>query len=232
MKSFSMRSSLLITIIVMGLLSVGFTLFSGEVYLQQTLDNRRQTFIELVELEVHNRWDEIKEDSRAMGLSIQSSADLRRALADKQKQTVETALNEHFHRAYVTLGILNLKKIIVYNSDFEKIFQSSEGSVLDNDVCASVREKVLKRKGADRFKTLHQVCVYKDEVKLKSEIRLVTVVPVGGLRLKGYLSIVVDPLFNIAKAEEGLGIPVMIKNTQDDILFESDSWPEEHSMKN
>ena len=226
-----MRSSLLITIIIMGFLSVGFTLFSGEVYLQQTLDNRRQAFLDLVELEVHNRWDKLKEDTRAMSLSVLSSDDFREALEGGQQESVVQALNEHFHRAYVTLGILDLKKIIVYNSLFEKTFESVEGDVIEGDVCASVKGKILSRKGSDRFKVLNKVCVVKNKSAVE-EVRLVTVVPIGGWRLKGYLLIVVDPLFNISKSEEGLGIPVMIKNISGDILFKSEKWPDTNLMEN
>ena len=72
MLHITMRSSLLLTIIFMGLMSVVFTLFTGEVYLQQTLDNRRQTFTELVELDVHNHWDQLKAETEALAMSIQS----------------------------------------------------------------------------------------------------------------------------------------------------------------
>jgi len=46
------------------------------------------------------------------------------------------------------------------------------------------------------------------------------------------LSVVVDPLQNLTKAEEGLGIPVIIKNNVEGVLFKSPNWPEEGSMKN
>lgn len=226
MKSYSMRFSLLVTIVIMGLLCVGLTLFTGEIYLQQTLDNREETFSEVAELEVHNLWDKLKDETKSLGLSVQSNADFRKALRENVISDAEKSLNDHFHRAFVTLGILDLKKLIVYDNDFKKRFQSSEGEVVDDDVCPLIIKKAGQRKGADRFKTLHQVCIYKEE------IRLVTMVPVGGLRLKGYLSIVVNPLINLAKAEEGLGIPVLIKNHVGGILFKSENWPEDNSMKN
>ncbi|MCK5337107.1 MAG: diguanylate cyclase [Gammaproteobacteria bacterium] len=226
MKSYSMKSSLLITIIVMGLLSVGFTLFTGEIYLQQTLDNRRQTFTEVVELEVHNLWDNLKLEAKSLGLSVQSNKGFRAAFLQRNKRTIDVQLNEHFDRAFVTLGILNLKKIIVYDKSLNKIFQSSKGDEVDGDVCSSVIVSAKNRSGPDRFKTLHNVCEF------KGQIRLVTLVPVGGLRLKGYLLVVVDPLNNLSKSEEGLGIPVMIKNPQGMELFRSANWPEKNRMEN
>ncbi|MDH5392971.1 MAG: diguanylate cyclase [Gammaproteobacteria bacterium] len=226
MKSYSMRSSLLTTIVMMGMLSVGFTLFTGAIYFQQALDNRLQAFTELVELEVHNLWDELKEETQSMGLSVQSSPALKKALKEDDREAVERALNEHFHRAYVTLGIVNLKKIIIYSKELKKLYQSSEGEKVAGDVCPEIMTRAHKKTGAQRYKTLHQVCVYDDS------IRLVTLVPVGGLRLQGYLAVVTDPLSNLAKAEEGLGIPVMIKNQKQQLLFKSANWPQQHLMKN
>lgn len=221
-----MRSNLLITIVMMGMLTVGFTIFTGEIYLQQTLDNRLQAFTELVELEVHNRWDELKEETRSLGLSVQSNQLLKAALKEKNKQKVEQALNQHFHRAYVTLGLISLQKIIVYDAELEKTYQSSEGESIDDDVCEAIISKAKQRSGASLYKTLHQVCVYKDE------LRLVTLVPVGGLRLSGYLSIISDPLPNLAKAEEGVGIPLMVKGRQQQLLYKSSDWPQQQKMKN
>lgn len=226
MIAYSMRSSLLITIVVMGFMTIGFALLTGEIYLQQTLDNRSDTFTQVVELEVHNLWDELREETNSLGLSVQSSPAFRKALEEKKTGKMATVLNQHFHRAFVTLGILNLKKIIVYDKQLNKVAQSSEGDEINSDVCAGIIQKARLRSGADRFKTLHHVCNY------KKELRLVTLVPVGGLRLSGYLAVVVDPLNNLTKSEQGLGIPVMIKNASGELLFQSESWPAEKNLKN
>lgn len=222
-----MRTNLLVTILVMGLLGVGFTLFTGEVYLQQTLDNRRQTFTQVVELEIHYLWDKLKDEANSMALSVQSAGDFKSIIQSVQQKDVEKQLDEHFHRAFVTLGILNLKKIIIYDAKLNKLFQSSAGDAIDEwGGCASHIDIAKRRLGADRFKVLHQSCIF------NGELRLVTLVPVGGLRLKGYLSVVVDPLMNLSKAEEGLGIPVRITNRQGEELYKSINWPAEKEMKN
>ena len=226
MKSYSMRASLLITIVAMGLLTVGFTLFSGEIYLQQTLDNWRQSFTEVTEIEVHHRWDNLKQESSSLGLSIQSSKAFRKALKLNNHKNMSLALNEHFHRAYVTLGILDLKKLIVYDKNLSRIGQSSEGEQTRNDICPVIFSQAKQRQGAERFKTLHHICEY------QGQLRLVTMVPIGGLRLAGYLLVVIDPVINLSKAEEGIGMPLTIKSNTGEILYRSSSWPSEKAMKN
>ena len=220
-----MRSSLLITIVVMSLLSVGFTLFTGEVYLRQTLENRRDNFTEVTELEVHNLWDKLKQETQALGLGIQADKDFRRAFSAKNKTGVVAYLDEHYDRAFVTLGILELKKLIVFDKKMNQIFQSKRGDRYTDVVCPSLIENAKKRQGSERFKTLNKACGYRDEV------RLATLVPVGGLRLKGYLMVVVDPVINLSKAEKGLGIPLQINTVSGKTLFQSEEWPDENTQQ-
>jgi len=224
-KSYSMRSSLLITIVIMSLLSVGFTLFTGEVYLRQTLENRRDNFTEVAELEVHNLWDKLKQETQSLGLGVQSDDFFRRALFENNKADVEAYLDQHFDRAFVTLGILQLKKIIILDKNINRVFQSQRGDVTAGMICSALIEDAKKRQGAERFKTLHKVCDY------RGEVRLATLVPVGGLRLKGYLVVVVDPVQNLSKAEQGLGIPLQINTISGTTLFQSEKWPDENSQQ-
>ena len=220
-----MRSSLLITIVVMGLLSVGFTLFTGEVYLRQTLENRRDNFSEVVELEVHYLWDKLKQETQSLGLGIQADSVFRKALIEKDKSVAVAYLDQHYERAFVTLGILQLKKIIVFDEKVNKIFQSGKGDKTTGMICPALLTEAKKRQGSERFKTLHNVCSY------KGGVRLATLVPVGGLRLKGYLMVVVDPVKNLSRAEEGLGIPVQINTASGNTLFQSEKWPDENSRQ-
>lgn len=224
MKPFSMRSNLLITIVAMGLLGVVFTLFTGEIYLQKTLQNRQETFNKLIELEVHHRWNELKKETASLGLSIQSSSGFKTAYNSKDIAVIENSLNGHFNRAFVTLGILDLKKLIIYDVSLKKTFQSSKGG--ETNVCPSILAAAKTRIGYERFKALHQVC------EINGELRLLTLVAVGGLRLKGYLLVIVDPLVNLVAAEEGLGIPLLIKNSKEKELFKSNNWPNDTDIEN
>ena len=226
MKTYSMRSSLLITILAMGLLSVAFTLFTGEIYLQQTIDDRRQAFVELVELSVHNLLSDLKDETQSLGVSIQSSKVLKESLPNTDINAIEAELDEHFNRAYVTLGVLDLKKIIIYDKQLNKVTQSSKGDVVANTICPAILINAKKRKGTDRFKVLHQVCVF------DGEVRMVTMLPIGGLRLNGYIMVSVDPIFSLSKSEKILGVPVLITTINEKVLFKSARWPGENEMRN
>ncbi len=221
----TMRNSLAVTICLMGLLVVGFTLVAGEMYTKLSLENRAVIFKELAELEVHHRLDKVRDDSIEMGLSIRQDLQPRKLFQERDEQKIVNALNEHFHRGYVTLGLLDLKKISIYDKSMKLLWTSTEGNPRDANECPGFFETIAQRKGAERLQTTSQLCAFNDG------LRLVVVMPLGGLRVNGYLSVVVDPVKMLADAEKGLGIPLSINSLNGKNMLRSTDWPAEDIIK-
>ena len=201
---------------------------TGETYQQQALDNRRLAFIELMELEVHFLWDKVKNETYQLGLSVQANDQFRQALKNDDKKAITALLDEHFHRAFVTLGILQLTNLFVYDKQMQLLYSASEGDEVDSAtiICPSLFARAKNRVGAERIKPIHQVCVF------QQQLRLVALVPIGGLRVQGYLAVVVDPTINLAQAEEGVGFPLKIQLLDDTLLYQSEQWPNQKHMSN
>lgn len=221
---FTMRKSLVLTIMLMSMMTVGFAILTGEIYSRLGLENQSVAFRELAELEVHNRWDKVKDEAIQMGLSIRQDKKFKLPANESEYDLIIERLNEQFHRAYVTLGLLDLKKLIMHDQSMNTLLQSTEGDREFIDECPELVETVRARQGAERLKAVSQVCVFKEQ------LRLVAIVPLGGLRLEGYLSVVVDPLPALSLAEKGLGIPLLIKTVQGTLLYRSDDWPATDQM--
>ena len=84
----TMRSSLVVTIGLMGLLVVGFALVAGELYTKLSLENRVVTFKELAKLEVHHRWYKVRDETIEMGLSIRQDLQTRNLFNEPYKQKI------------------------------------------------------------------------------------------------------------------------------------------------
>lgn len=222
----TMRNSLVATISLMGLLVVGFALVSGEIYTKLSLENRAVILKELAELEVHHRWHKVRDDSIEMGLSIRQDLQARKLFQQRDKQKIVNALNDHFHRGYVTLGWLDLKKLRIYDKNMKLLWTSTEGNPPNVNECPDFLETAAQRKGADRLQIISQLCVFNET------LRLVVMVPLGGLKVNGYLSILVDPVKSLADAEKGLGIPLSIYSLKGKNIFRSTQWPAEDNINN
>lgn len=221
----TMRNSLIVTISLMGLLVIGFALIVGDVYTKFSLENRAATFKKLAELEVHHRWHKVRDDAVEMGLSIRQDLQRRHIIKEENPQKVVSALNEHFHRGDVTLGLLDLKQLRIYNQNLERLWSSSEGANNTNHECPGFLEKVAQRTGSDRLKSISSICSVNDE------LTLVVLMPLGGLRVEGYLAVFVNPVKALSGAEQGLGIPLRILSMSGNSLYRSDQWPKEDKLE-
>lgn len=219
-----MRASLGITILVMGLLGVLAAAATGETYQRLALDNQRQAFLSLVKLKIHEIIQDLTQDAFELGLSAQASSGFLQALRNHNPGQLQAKLDEHFHRVFVTLGRVKLIKLYALDKNMQLLGAST---LADPDlpgnktVCNQHLQKILKRTRAARLKPDAELCLAAGQPALSA------IVPVGGLRIKGYLQLIIDPSPNLAKAEQGLGTPLSLHGLTNSHLYESPDWPKE-----
>lgn len=128
-------------------------------------------------------------------------------------------LNEQFHESFATTGILDVKKLRAYDAELRPLGQSSEGmSGLSPDLPASVYTQAKGREGPERLKTISSLW-------LSSHDALYSIlVPIGGLRIVGYLEIVVNPALNLRAVSDITQLPLTIQSMDGKQLFRSDQW--------
>jgi len=225
---YRMRTSMIAVILIMGGLGVSFSILTSVYFEKYTLENRREQLVNLAELEVHYLRDKAITETVDLGMSVQSGKELRKAIKNANKGKVVSLLDQHFYRAFVTLGIIDLEKIFVYDKQFNQLYSSSVGeTVTDLDsICSNIIQQLVQRKSTDAIKPFSRMCAYNDK------LQLVAVVPIGGLRLTGYLAVVVNPVQNLVKSEGGIGIPLKVKSLTNKTLYQSEDWPTDESLHN
>ena len=228
----SIRTSLGLTVLVMGLLGVALAIITGEIYRHLALENQRNAFEELVHIKVDDLLKDVVKKTSELGLSVQANPGFRRALLNNNAQHIQQQLDEQFHRFFVTMTIIRLEKLIAFDRDFDVAGYSSEGSKRlgpTSAPCPDLLDQARQRKGAQRLKIMSELCM------ARGEPIVAVLVPIGGIRLKGYLLVAVDPTLNLSHAEKHLNMPVTIKTADGQIVFESKNWPEndtEHNIIN
>ena len=227
-KPISMRASLIVTILIMGVLSITYSILTANFFQKYTLENRGHQLSKLAELEVHNLRDKAVEESVNLGVSIQSSSKMRTAIKFSETKKVVGLLNDYFHRAFVTLGILELEKLIVFDEKLNYLYSSSEGVKNTNldSICPGVMLALKQRKGLDLIKPFHKLCVFNESM------HLISMVPIGGIRVTGYLAVVVNLIKNLIQAEKGIGYPLKVESFNNTIWYESNDWPSQGMMEN
>lgn len=224
----SIRTIMGLVVALMGMIGLGLAITSGEIHNRLAFDNQRDSLIELVRLKSDSVLEELNSISRDLGLTLQRSKEFRDALKNKDHLSLTQQLNNQFHQYFVTADVISLEKIIVFNPQFEVIAESTEGKTLTTDsiVCPVLRQHAIKRVGAQRFRVLSDLCLIKNRAYNS------VIVPVGGLRLRGYLEIITEPTINLSKIESSLGMPVKVSSASGNNLFTSDNWRESKENNN
>lgn len=136
-------------------------------------------------------------------------------------------LNNQFHQYFVTTGVIELKQIVIFDKSFSFLTESSEGTLFykqrNKNDCSKVIDNAKARKGLSRVKVFQDLCLYENK-----PINIV-IVPVGGLRLKGYIMIITDPSHNLKMLETNLGLPLRLNLTNNKNIFQSSVWPKEEN---
>jgi diguanylate cyclase (GGDEF)-like protein len=218
----SMRTSLGLVVLIMGALGMVLAIATAETYRHLAFENQRAAFVELAKLKIDDLLNGVIQEGIELGTSAQANPRFRRAFRVRDTETVATQLDEHFHRAFVTLSVLKLARLYAFDRDFHFVGASHEGDQALSDpssACRSLINEAAPRQGAERLKPLSRLCIEGGYPYLN------IIVPIGGLRLQGYLILAIDPINNLAKAGNGLGMPLTIALSDGRQGYVSDHWP-------
>lgn len=224
----SIRTIMSLVVTLMGLISLALAIGSGELHNRLAFDNQRGYLIELVRIKSDSVLNDLKNTSRDLGLSLQRRTEFRDALKKKDYSSLTLQLDNQFHQYFVTAEVIRLEKLVVFDSSFTPIAESTEGGniVRGATTCPSLLKHAQQRLGAERFRIISDVCL------IGGNPYHSVIVPVGGLRLSGYLEIITDPSINLRTIENSLGMPVKISSMGGRVLFTSKDWQESAANEN
>ena len=190
------------------------------------LESQAQSLTKIVEVAVRDASQRMRELAAELGnYTVNVESFHRHAAAAingnlQEKARVIELLDEQFRQRFTTSGIVDLAKLRLFDTQFNLIAQSSEGvRGLTPQLPQAIRKIAVGRKGAERLKRISAV-YHSAEGPLFAQL-----MPVGGLRLAGYLEVSLYPAHNLRIVEDLLKLPLMIQSVDGELLFRSESWP-------
>lgn len=226
-KPLSIGTTLSIVIVSMGVLAISLALMAGGIYRDLAFDNQREALADLVDLKTDDITNDLIETSAHLGTQLAAEPRFTKAFKEKNAKAVQREINEQFFQYYVTANIVRLKKLYVFDLDYNLITESSAGDTFipaGQHVCPQLIEEAAQRQGAARLKKISRLCLYNG----RPVFSVITVI--GGLFPKGYIEVVTDPTYNLRDMEGELGMPIKIKLANNETVFQSKHWPDESSM--
>ena len=216
----------------MGVLGVILALYVDVTYRRIALDNQRVAIEEIMRLRVGDLLTELEKYSRDLGQTVQNNQQFRQDLKAAEADKLQQYLDQHFHQYFVTAGILKLNSLIAHDPqlNFMAIALTDDTQDMQRGglACRGLHERARSRKGVDRFKVISELCLSGGYPYMH------VLIPIGGLRLSGYLEVVTDPTYTVSRIENDLGMPLRIEFLDNSVAYQSQSWPKnglpEHSI--
>jgi diguanylate cyclase (GGDEF)-like protein/PAS domain S-box-containing protein len=217
----TLRSTLAATIFIIGLLGLILVLSTEQIYRKFALEHQENAFEALLTLKTDDLINELINHQKELGFRLQSEEEFKSAYNAGNTNGLIYWLDQEFNRYFVTIGLLKLEKIIVYDEHLGKFASSERGISMNNSdttPCSALIKSVKNLNIAKRLKPHSQICLFDGKPLLS------TLVSIGGLRPKGYIQIISDPAHMLAKVQDELGTQIQITAPDGIILHQSDDW--------
>lgn len=208
-ESLSIKAATIAIFIMIGGVAAILSFLAGNYFRQAALDAQMNSLSRVIEVASQEILREMRGYAFELGMKLGNSGELVRAMGHVDDPDgmarIGTFLDDPFISGFTATASIDLEKIRIYDPELNLIAASSRGLAgLDSRLVGHLAEVVVQRSGVDRLKAI-------DALWMSAYGPLhSTLVPVGGLRLAGYLEIVISPAFNLPDIGKITNTPVSI----------------------
>jgi len=221
-KHLTLQKTLAITILLIGVIGIMLVIATDFTYRKVAYEQQTQSVNQLIAIKSADLINKLTERQKELGFRLQSESDFIKAFSSDNKKDMVYWLDQEFNRYYVTIGLLKLEKILIFDSDFQLIASSERGIAIDskeNLPCAQTINVVSTLPNIQRTKPRSELCEYNDQPLLT------TVISIGSIKSRGYIQIITSPAHILTQIESELGLPLKIYSNKGELLHQSINWP-------
>lgn len=228
-ESLSIKSVTAFIVSMIGVVAILLSIFAGDYFKRAALNAQMNSLSRVLEVASEEMLKEVRKHSFDLGMKLGHSDELMGAInnihqADGEKRLI-TLLDDPFINGFVGFSNINLEKIRIYALDLNQVAESSQGiKGLEMGLPNNLIQKIGKRQGIERLKAIDTMWI------APSGPMHSTLVPVGGLRLMGYIEIIVDPSFNLPEIGEITKTPISAYTAQGDEIFVNEKQGSENYL--
>ena len=207
--------------LMISIAAIILSMLAGSYFRQSALDAQMNSLSRVLEVATEQTLKDLRRDTFNLGMSFAQNIKLVHELKNihlTDKNQLTTLLDDPFINGFVGLSKISLEKIRLYNLDLELILESTRGiSNLDKQLPTFLKKQLATRHGIERLQSIDSLWL-SPAGPLHS-----TIVPIGGLKLQGYLEIVIDPSVNLPGIGSITKTPINIFSADGQIIREDTS---------
>ncbi|MDX1810517.1 MAG: methyl-accepting chemotaxis protein [Gammaproteobacteria bacterium] len=223
----SLRVLIVSVLLLLGTVAVSIIMYQSY-SLQSAAENaQRKTLSNILRITSNEVVEKTSEILAELAGETQKPREFKKAIRKLMKdpsqseanKTVVDALNLEFYKKFVTANIVKLKKIRLYDLDFNFITESTEGLQFTNK---QLPEQLLlqakPRKKTDRLKIIGTLWQHQNQTLYS------ILAPLGGLRQLGYMEVTIDLSHNLKNLDTVTGLPIQILLPDETAVYTSENW--------
>ena len=221
-KHLTLQKTLAITILLIGVIGIMLVIATDFTYRKVAYEQQMQSVNQLIAIKSADLIQKLTELHKELGFKLQNESEFKSAFAANNIDDMIYWLDQEFNRYYVTIGLIKLEKILIYDNNFKLITSSDRGIDInskDNLPCAQTINYVSSLPNIQRTKPKSELCEYNNQPLLT------TVISIGSIRSKGYIQIITSPAHMLTQIETELGLPLKIYSNKNELLHQSVNWP-------
>lgn len=208
-ESLSIKSVTVIALSMLGVVAIVLSVLAGTYFKQSALDAQIKSLSRVIEVATQEVLKDVKERTFHLGMSLAHSDALKAGQLHynnkKSMNILAQLLDDPFINGFVGAREINLEKLRVYDTELNFIVESNLGiKDLPNTLPDILVQTASPRKGIERLKTIDALWI-SDFGPLHS-----TLVPIGGIKIQGYLEVVINPAFNLSEISNITQTPVSV----------------------
>ncbi|HUX92145.1 MAG TPA: diguanylate cyclase [Gallionellaceae bacterium] len=208
-------------LLVLTILAIFLSLMAGDYFRKSALLAQAKSLSRIIEIATNQSLDNIRKESTGFGSAFNSREAVRHALGKLQEighsELLVAQLDDSFQKGFAGMGAIDLVKLRVYDLDLRLLCESHEGITgLRPQLPPFLQARASMRQGVNRMKAL-------DGLWISPHGPLYSLLlPLGGIHMTGYIEVVVNPDFNLAKIANLTQMPLRIYGTDDKLIYQSE----------
>ncbi len=219
-RLFGIKVITVIGMVVLASLALGLTWYSSDAFQRLALENQYNSNHDLLKLKTIEAIENLYTLQKRFAYRFQNEEAFSRALAVNDKFELDKLLQKNFQRVFATSGLLHFKSLLVRDLDANILAAAYEDDLNPYLGCPLVLDQLTAASGARQLKPKYGLCSY--DGHLMAEV----VVSVGSLRPRAYLHVIAYADNELEGLDKAINRPVQVLNTEREVLFQSDDWPE------
>lgn len=220
-EKISIKTLTICILLIVGLLSIALSLVAGIYFREAALASQAQSLSRIIEIASRKTLNELRDRSVNLGNVLQTRPEFRSAFANLQEtgqpEKMIPQLDDPFRTGFGGVGTIDLAKLRIYDTNLKFLASSQAGVAgLDAEPPHFLLAKASGRQGAERLKAISGLWIS------PSGPLYSVLVPIGGLRVTGYLEVIVDPAFNLARVSDITEMPIQIYGMDNKLIHQSE----------